>query len=123
MKPTGAYGALAAATAFFRQSLVIRLAILLMAAAPAACGGNASEPDASSDTVRATGEAGSDESSRPSGRETEDTSKEGGGGSARFASVRAGFDYTCGVRSDGSVACWGDNYDGQATPPGGSSHP
>ena len=29
--------------------------------------------------------------------------------------------HTCGVRSDGSVACWGYNEDGQATPPAGSS--
>ena len=25
-----------------------------------------------------------------------------------------------GLRSDGSVTCWGDNWAGQATPPGGS---
>ena len=36
-----------------------------------------------------------------------------------FASVSAGFVHTCGVRTDGSVACWGANYDGQATPPEG----
>ena len=26
---------------------------------------------------------------------------------------------TCGIRADASVACWGDGYDGQATPPEG----
>ena len=47
----------------------------------------------------------------------------GGDGSARFASVSAGYEYTCGVRDDGSVACWGDDGYGQATPRRGSSLP
>ena len=44
-----------------------------------------------------------------------------------FKSVSAGYEHTCGVRRDGSVACWGSNRShpignivGQATPPGGS---
>ena len=37
-----------------------------------------------------------------------------------FVSVSAGASHTCGVRSDGSVACWGSGYYGQATPPAGS---
>ena len=37
-----------------------------------------------------------------------------------FVSVSAGGSYTCGVRSDGSVACWGENGLGAATPPVGS---
>ena len=37
-----------------------------------------------------------------------------------FASVSAGRYHTCGVKNDGSVACWGYNEDGQATPPAGS---
>ena len=36
-----------------------------------------------------------------------------------FASVSAGESHTCGVRMDGSVACWGSNEDSQATPPEG----
>ena len=36
-----------------------------------------------------------------------------------FASVSAGGDHTCGVRSDGSVACWGRDISGGATPPAG----
>ena len=45
-----------------------------------------------------------------------------------FVSVSAGGSHTCGVRIDGSVACWGSNYwgsdyYGQATPPAGSFSP
>ena len=36
-----------------------------------------------------------------------------------FASVSAGFLHTCGVRTDGFVACWGWDRYGQATPPAG----
>ena len=37
-----------------------------------------------------------------------------------FISVGAGERYTCGVRDDGTVECWGDDRYGQATPPGGT---
>ena len=37
-----------------------------------------------------------------------------------FVSVSAGKFHTCGVRNDGSVACWGSGYYGRATPPAGS---
>ena len=37
-----------------------------------------------------------------------------------LVSVSAGWDHTCGVRSDGSVACWGRYDSGQSTPPAGS---
>ena len=46
-----------------------------------------------------------------------------GAGSTGWASVSAGQDHTCGVRSDGTVICWGSNYHpggaylGQAAPP------
>ena len=36
-----------------------------------------------------------------------------------FVSVSTGTGHTCGVRGDGSVACWGDDGDGQVTPPAG----
>ena len=37
-----------------------------------------------------------------------------------FVSVSAGESHTCGVRSDRSVACWGSDSYGKATPPAGS---
>ena len=36
-----------------------------------------------------------------------------------FASVSAGNNHTCGLRVDGSVACWGHDEYGQSTPPSG----
>ena len=42
-----------------------------------------------------------------------------GGGAGEFASVSAGWQHNCGVRRDGSVACWGHNGDGRAAPPAG----
>ena len=39
---------------------------------------------------------------------------------AAFRSVSAGAGHSCGVKTDGSVACWGADDAGQATPPGGS---
>ena len=42
------------------------------------------------------------------------------GTSASFLSVSAGWEHTCGVRTDGSVACWGSNGSGQSAPPAGS---
>ena len=34
--------------------------------------------------------------------------------------MSAGGYHTCGLRTDGSAACWGWNTDGQATPPAGT---
>ena len=36
--------------------------------------------------------------------------------SGRFVSVSAGYYYTCGIRTDDTVECWGWNESGQATP-------
>jgi murein DD-endopeptidase MepM/ murein hydrolase activator NlpD len=37
-----------------------------------------------------------------------------------FAQVSAGGWHTCGMRTDGSLACWGEDTYGQATPPAGT---
>ncbi len=34
--------------------------------------------------------------------------------------ISAGEDHTCGIKSDGTLACWGRNDYGQSTPPGGT---
>jgi hypothetical protein len=34
-----------------------------------------------------------------------------------FASVSAGYHTTCGLRTNGTVTCWGDNSSGEDTPP------
>ena len=44
-------------------------------------------------------------------------------GDERFTTVSAGEQYTCGVKADDSVACWGWDEHGEATPPEGSSPP
>ena len=36
-----------------------------------------------------------------------------------FVTVSGGETHTCGVRTDGSLACWGRNNEGQASPPRG----
>src|SRR3990172_7697131 len=36
------------------------------------------------------------------------------------STVSAGGYHTCGVRTDGTLACWGYNASGQASPPGGT---
>ena len=40
--------------------------------------------------------------------------------SGAFSQVSAGSDHTCGVRTNGTVACWGSNGLGQSSPPGGT---
>ncbi|HRX70565.1 MAG TPA: DUF4214 domain-containing protein [Candidatus Competibacteraceae bacterium] len=37
----------------------------------------------------------------------------------KFIQISAGSAHTCGVRTDGTVACWGSDGSGQATPPAG----
>ena len=49
-----------------------------------------------------------------------DCGLEGRPTASSFNSLSAGGSYTCGVRRDGSVACWGRHGLGAATPPAGS---
>ena len=37
----------------------------------------------------------------------------------QFSAVAAGGEHSCGLRTDGTIACWGRNEDGQADPPAG----
>ena len=37
-----------------------------------------------------------------------------------FTAVGAGSSHTCGIQTDGTVACWGSDFHGQSTPPEGS---
>ena len=46
-----------------------------------------------------------------------DCGLEGRPTASSFDSVSAGSVHTCGLRSDGSVVCWGNDEDGRATPP------
>ena len=41
-------------------------------------------------------------------------------GNAKFLQVSAGQFHVCGIKTDGTVACWGDNNNGQGSPPGGT---
>ena len=41
-------------------------------------------------------------------------------GTVTFSAVSSGWNNTCALRTDGSVACWGDNGDGQSDPPDGT---
>ena len=52
--------------------------------------------------------------------ELPDCGLEGRPTAGSFVSVSAGSYHTCGMRSDGSVACWGRNKSGEAAPPAGS---
>jgi alpha-tubulin suppressor-like RCC1 family protein len=37
-----------------------------------------------------------------------------------FVQVSSGDFHTCGLRADGTVACWGTNANGQSSPPAGA---
>ena len=39
------------------------------------------------------------------------------GGSGGFTQISSGANHACGLRANGSIACWGSNVFGQATPP------
>ena len=44
---------------------------------------------------------------------------DGGIAITEFASISAGRNHTCGVGIDGSVACWGEDWSGETSPPDG----
>ena len=60
-----------------------------------------------------------EESGPPSPEQPVITTKTGPPPETEFASVSAGGFHTCGVKTDGSVACWGQELFGEATPPAG----
>ena len=37
-----------------------------------------------------------------------------------FTAVSAGFSSACALRTDGTLACWGTNFEGESTPPAGT---
>jgi alpha-tubulin suppressor-like RCC1 family protein len=41
---------------------------------------------------------------------------------AVFTNIAAGFDHSLALKNDGTVIAWGNNFDGQATVPAGSSN-
>ena len=65
-------------------------------------------------------EVGSDGPKRDVSRDDASQAEETGGAGDGWISVSAGTFYACGVRGNGTVACWGKNSAGQATPPDGT---
>ena len=39
--------------------------------------------------------------------------------SVRFTAIDAGYEHTCGLRADSTIACWGGNWHGQSDAPDG----
>ncbi len=86
-------------------------AIMLIILTLAACGGDS--PDAGGDGTSTAARQDTAEEAGAMPKLGQNGAKAKGG----FDSVSAGKEHTCGVRADGSVACWGGNQNGQATPP------
>ena len=108
----------------------------LLVAALAACG-EADSPDSATDQDTPQRDAASVSGSEPNqdtsrtGEPTEEVTEETSGiiprlggnkdgnsddGKTGFASVSAGAEHTCGVRTDRSVACWGEQVRGLMAP-------
>ena len=102
---------------------------LLLATALAACGG--STPGSDGDRARGIPDRQAEDEDR-GGREAEaspiraaasvrDSRSEGAERQRRehspLVAVSAGWEYSCGVRADGFIECWGRNDEGQASPP------
>ena len=130
--------------AFSLRGVAALLLTMLMVAALAGCGGDSPDDGRERDSSRPEAtesreEAAEDRAARRETRQAspgataEPEATEAAGGAmprlrgvevveeteGEFASVSAGGGHTCGVRRDGAVACWGDDGEGQATPPGG----
>ena len=92
------------------------LAILLMVVALAACSSESSGSDAPIDEPRSqeTESRNDDSVSAGDGDDTANDVRNDGQENAAglFVSVSAGGSHTCGVRSGGSVACWGSDFYG-----------
>ena len=88
-------------------------AIVLIMLTLAACGGDS--PDAGGNGTSTAVPQDTAEAAGAMPKPGQNGAKAKGG----FDSVSAGKEHTCGVRDDGSVACWGGNQYGQATPPAG----
>ena len=88
-------------------------AIMLIMLTLAACGGDS--PDAGGNGTSTAVPQGTAEAAGAMPKPGQNGAKAKGG----FNSVSAGKEHSCGVRVDGSAACWGGNEYGQATPPEG----
>ncbi len=82
------------------RALILLLAVLILVSTLAACEAEATKRADS--TITEIGQAKGDNTMM-----------------GNFASVSAGYEHTCGVRADGSVACWGRAQEGQTLPPEG----
>ena len=92
-------------------------AIMLIILTLAACGGDS--PDAGGNGTSTAVPQDTAEAAGAMPKPGQNGAKAKGG----FDSVSAGNEHTCGVRVDGSVACWGSDNRGQTTPPAGHSPP
>ena len=108
------------------RAAALFVAILFLAVALAACGGDSPEPDSATDAPRQESKQVPDadrnaatDTPQPTETEARDDGEASVGGAGSFKSVSAGDPYACGVKTDGAVACWGDDRSGGATPPEG----
>ena len=114
-------------------TLALLVTVLLAVMALAACGSGeaptarptATETQSVESTLEATDEATREQPTA----ESEEQPREAGGATpkldeseawdGKYISISAGARHSCGVKSDLTVACWGENEDGEATPPEG----
>src|SRR5689334_2050268 len=102
------------------------MGVVSLAALAGACGGGA---EGSGDAALGDGGAGGDAGRTGDGGATRDGGADGGG-SAVFASISSGWNFSCALDSAGRARCWGDNQHGAASPPaetfrvlhGGATH-